>query len=127
MAAQVGRGRGARGGLRVALIGGLTTLAACFSPGKPPCAFTCVSASHLCPDDYTCGADGLCHRAGAEDTCALTSPYGEGGAGGTAGAAGGTAGAAGGAAGAAGGATGALGGATGAGGQASGGAGAGGA
>jgi len=85
---------------RLALMGG-TALGGCFSPSTPPCAFTCISAGHLCPDDYSCGADGLCHRDGAQDVCGLTAPYGAGGmagaASGMAGAAGGTAGGAGGA------------------------------
>ena len=114
MAARADSDRRARAWL-LALVAATAALAACFSPGKPPCAFTCISASRLCPDDYTCGADGLCHRDGAEDVCGLTAPYGEAGAGG------GAAGAGGGVA------TGALGGATGAGGQGGQGAGGGGA
>ena len=90
------RHRARRWFCRLALVGG-TALAGCFSPSTPPCAFTCLSAGHLCPEQYSCGADGLCHRDGAQDVCGLTAPYGAGG--GTAGAAGGMAGAAGGAAG----------------------------
>jgi len=71
----------------------------CFHPREPTCAFTCVSPGARCPTDYTCGADGLCHRDGAEGICTLTPP--DGGAAGAAGAggavegAGGSAGAAG--------------------------------
>jgi len=78
--------------LRLALAGAAAGIGGCFSPSTPPCAFTCVSAGHLCPDDYTCGTDGLCHRDGAQDVCGLKPPYGAGGA--SAGGAGGMAGAA---------------------------------
>ena len=44
---------------------------ACFSPSTPACAFSCVSAGHLCPDGYTCGDDGICHREGSTATCPL--------------------------------------------------------
>jgi hypothetical protein len=98
------RKRGVRLGhllLGVAVICGGLGMPGCFSPRKPACAFTCVSAGNRCPDDYTCGADGLCHRDGDEDVCGLTPP--NGGVGGAGGAAGGSAGgAAGGAAGMAG-------------------------
>jgi len=61
--------------------------AGCFHPREPPCAFTCVSPGARCPTDYTCGADGLCHRDGAEGICTLNPPDG-GPGGGTAGAGG---------------------------------------
>jgi hypothetical protein len=60
----------------VVFLGSLAaTVAGCFSPRNTPCAFTCVSTGNLCPDGFTCGTDGLCHRDGAEDVCSLTSPY----------------------------------------------------
>ena len=68
-------------GSRVALAVGLLVLGAgagvagCFSLKEPPCAFTCVEAQHRCPERYTCGDDGLCHREGATAMCGLTSPF----------------------------------------------------
>ena len=47
---------------------------ACFSLKEPPCAFSCVTPPHRCPEQYTCQADGLCHREGATGICGLTSP-----------------------------------------------------
>lgn len=54
---------------------GAAGFAGCFSLKEPPCAFTCVEAAHRCPESYTCGDDGLCHREGATATCGLTSPF----------------------------------------------------
>ena len=90
MAPRLGnRDRARRWLLRLALTGASAAFGGCFSPATPPCAFTCISAGNLCPDEYTCGADGLCHRDGAQDMCGLRSPYeGQGGAGGAAGHAG---------------------------------------
>jgi hypothetical protein len=61
------------------VFGAVVTLAAiaplaCFSLKQPPCAFSCAEPSHLCPANYTCGTDDLCHREGATVTCGLTSP-----------------------------------------------------
>jgi hypothetical protein len=63
----------------VALVLGLGAVAtpACFSPQRPPCAFSCAR-DQACPADYSCGGDGFCHRvdgvgAGA---CQLTPPDG---------------------------------------------------
>lgn len=47
---------------------------ACFSLREPPCAFSCAEPPNLCPANYTCGTDDLCHRAGATALCPLTSP-----------------------------------------------------
>ena len=47
---------------------------ACFSLQEPACAFTCVTPPHLCPENYSCGDDGLCHRAGATGVCAFAAP-----------------------------------------------------
>lgn len=47
---------------------------ACFSLQQPPCAFTCVDPPHLCPADYTCGTDFLCHRNGTTVMCGLSPP-----------------------------------------------------
>jgi hypothetical protein len=77
MARSVGSGGRAGGwAFCLSVVAGLLALGSCFSPHQPPCAFTCVSAGNLCPDSYTCGADGLCHREGAEDACTLVAPYG---------------------------------------------------
>lgn len=47
---------------------------ACFSLKEPPCAFSCLTPPHRCPEQYTCQADGLCHREGATGICTLASP-----------------------------------------------------
>lgn len=47
---------------------------ACFSLKEPPCAFSCLTPPHRCPEQYTCQADGLCHREGAAGMCILTPP-----------------------------------------------------
>jgi hypothetical protein len=52
----------------------LASLVGCFSPKQPACAFSCVVAPNRCPESYACGADGLCHRAGADSACTLTPP-----------------------------------------------------
>ncbi len=63
-------------------LGGLAVVpVACFSLKQPPCAFACEDPPHLCPENYTCGADFLCHRDGTTpEMCGLTPP-GDGGAG----------------------------------------------
>lgn len=48
--------------------------AGCFSPAEPPCAFSCLDPSRRCPESYTCGTDGICHREGATTQCVLTPP-----------------------------------------------------
>jgi hypothetical protein len=47
---------------------------ACFSLNEPNCAFTCLNPPHLCPTNYSCGTDFLCHRNGATGPCAVTPP-----------------------------------------------------
>lgn len=64
-----------------AIFAGLVGLATsgsfgCFSLKEPPCAFSCVQPPHRCPEQYSCGADGLCHRQGATGVCALKRPEG---------------------------------------------------
>lgn len=51
----------------------------CFSPAKPPCAFSCQSESHACPASYTCGSDGICHRDDADAAICGLSPAADGG------------------------------------------------
>lgn len=46
----------------------------CFSLQQPTCAFTCVDPPHLCPANYTCGTDFLCHRDGTTVMCVLSPP-----------------------------------------------------
>jgi hypothetical protein len=58
----------------LAFLTGVVATPGCFAPREPPCAFTCVSAGARCPDGFTCGSDGLCHRDGAEGMCLLTPP-----------------------------------------------------
>lgn len=42
----------------------LALITGCYSPAKPDCGFIC-GANGECPDDYTCAADGICHRNGS--------------------------------------------------------------
>jgi hypothetical protein len=67
----------ARGAARLGLVLVLATLsgASCFSPKEPACAFSCVT-ERVCPASYTCGSDGLCHRADGAGVCLLTPPDG---------------------------------------------------
>lgn len=47
----------------------------CFELKEPPCAFSCATPPHRCPEQYTCGDDGLCYREGADRTqCPLLPP-----------------------------------------------------
>jgi hypothetical protein len=46
------------------------TLAACFDPLQPSCAFSC-GPNGSCPAAYTCGGDGLCHRDDGAGTCGI--------------------------------------------------------
>jgi hypothetical protein len=55
-------------GLALALAAGAAL--GCFSPKKPECAFSCV-ADGVCPTDYHCREDGLCHRDDGQGTCTL--------------------------------------------------------
>lgn len=51
------------------------SLAGCFSPEEPDCTFRCddsVGNSNHCPENYTCQADGYCHKNGTSSAC----PYG---------------------------------------------------
>lgn len=59
----------------VMLLAGLAGLGAgaCFDPLKPACAFACGPGG-ACPDEYTCGADDLCHRTDGVGQCTLSSP-----------------------------------------------------
>jgi hypothetical protein len=57
---------------------------ACFDLKKPPCAFSCAKPPHTCPQNYTCGDDGLCYRDGADpEKCLLIPPEDAGGDAGT--------------------------------------------
>ena len=70
----------ARVGLIIGLIVGAGwTLASCFSPREPPCAFSCMQPPQRCPPNYTCGADGYCHRVGATSACDFENPHDAGG------------------------------------------------
>jgi len=53
---------------RIALLLGVVTAAGCYSPLKPPCAFSCADDG-LCPSGYSCQADGVCHRDDSEAVC----------------------------------------------------------
>ena len=50
----------------------LGAAAGCFSPPRPPCAFSCVDDG-LCPAGYSCAADGVCHRDDGASTCNIPS------------------------------------------------------
>ena len=64
-----------------ALLAASTTAAtSCFDLKKPPCAFSCATPPHTCPQDYTCGDDGLCYRDGADPAKCLLTPPGDAGA-----------------------------------------------
>lgn len=56
---------------------GLLLGPACFSPEEPDCSFRCadsVGNSNHCPENYTCQADGYCHRNGTSSTCSYGLP-----------------------------------------------------
>lgn len=41
----------------------LGLMTACYSPPEPDCGFACRGGQ--CPTNYTCAADGICHRVGS--------------------------------------------------------------
>jgi hypothetical protein len=41
--------------------------AACYSPAAPDCGFSCAE-SGVCPEDYFCASDRICHKNGTPDT-----------------------------------------------------------
>jgi hypothetical protein len=47
--------------LCLALVVAAALLPGCFDPRQPACAFSCA-ADGLCPVNYHCADDGLCHR-----------------------------------------------------------------
>lgn len=53
----------------LAAVGTTAGVVGCFDPGHPACAFTC--AKGICPDGYTCGADGICRDPDSRGTCPL--------------------------------------------------------
>jgi len=56
--------------LLVVLAAAAVALPACFSPRQPACAFSCVTDG-LCPADYHCADDGVCHRDDGQGICTL--------------------------------------------------------
>lgn len=42
----------------------------CFEPRQPGCAFRC-GVDGLCPEQYVCGDDGICHREDGQGMCDL--------------------------------------------------------
>jgi hypothetical protein len=54
----------------------LAPLSGCFNPDKPACAFSCTRAPHVCPPDFTCEADGLCHNLASQGICLIEPPDG---------------------------------------------------
>lgn len=61
-------------GLWLFAVGAASSAPGCFAPHEAPCAFSCVTVGARCPENFTCGGDGLCHRDGAEGVCLLTPP-----------------------------------------------------
>jgi hypothetical protein len=56
--------------MRLALvIVAAATLAGCFSPDQPACAFRCGDSAPVCPDNYFCGTDNYCHLNGHNEAC----------------------------------------------------------
>jgi hypothetical protein len=61
--------------LAVLVAGALgASVAACFKPDHPACAFTCIDPPHSCPAGYTCGDDNLCHDPNNPGICDLAVP-----------------------------------------------------
>jgi hypothetical protein len=64
----------------VAALGALVgSSVGCFDLKKPPCAFSCAEPPHRCPENYSCGDDGLCYREGADPTLCQLNPPADGG------------------------------------------------
>ena len=61
--------------MRMLVIFVLAITPACFSPETPACAYACGPGG-LCPNDYSCMADGYCHYKGTTGQC----PYPDAGA-----------------------------------------------
>ena len=54
------------------LVAAAAALPACFSPEEPACAFRCDDSANnqnRCPENYTCQADGYCHKNGTSSVC----------------------------------------------------------
>lgn len=62
--------------LGLSLGAAVLALTQCFSPTLPVCSYQCAPEAPLCPDDYECRGDGLCHLKGNQDVCPfdLSSP-----------------------------------------------------
>jgi hypothetical protein len=45
----------------------LGLMTACYSPPQPDCGFIC-GAGGMCPSEYFCAGDGVCHRNGTSST-----------------------------------------------------------
>lgn len=58
--------------LPLALLLGTLPIASCFNPAQPGCAFSCAG-DHLCPTNYSCGSDLVCHRNDGQGVCTITS------------------------------------------------------
>jgi hypothetical protein len=56
--------------LRLGLALLLAAAAGCFSPNRPPCAFSCVDDG-ICPSGYSCQSDGICHRDDGQGVCVI--------------------------------------------------------
>jgi hypothetical protein len=52
----------------IALLGAATLGSGCFSVDEPICAYKC-GTGNICPDDYSCMADGYCHKNGTTGAC----------------------------------------------------------
>jgi hypothetical protein len=56
--------------LLVLLVLAVASLAACFNPAQPGCAFSCAGDG-ICPSGYRCGNDLICHRDDGQGTCSI--------------------------------------------------------
>jgi hypothetical protein len=71
MAVLNARARALRTVLRLALLLlAVARLTACFNPAQPGCAFSCAGDG-VCPSDYSCGTDLICHRNDGQGTCSI--------------------------------------------------------
>lgn len=54
-----------------AALGVALSLARCFSPELPTCAYICGKSEPRCPDEYECRSDCYCHLKGSTEACSF--------------------------------------------------------
>lgn len=59
-----------------AALGAALSLARCFSPELPTCAYICNKTEPRCPDEYECRADCYCHLKGSTEACGFPQDMG---------------------------------------------------